>query len=44
MDVLKDFNVTEFSFDDITLTCRWMLEGIMLPGIGIIGIIGKTTI
>ena len=44
----KDLNVSEskkdIEFDDIILTCRWVLEGILLLFIGCIGIVGMEDI
>ena len=33
----------EIDQQDIVLNCRWVLEGILLPCIGIIGILGKSS-
>ena len=44
----QDLNVTESKkeneFDEIILTCRWVLEGILLLFIGCIGIVGMEDI
>ena len=44
----KELNVSESKkdndFDDIILTCRWILEGILLLFIGCIGIVGMDDI
>ena len=33
----------EINHQDIILNCRWVLEGILLPSIGVIGILGRLT-
>ena len=34
---------SEINHQDIILNCRWVLEGILLPSIGVIGILGRLT-
>ena len=49
MTPTQDWNLTgegqqENELESITLKCRWLLEGILLPSVGCIGTIGKHTI
>ena len=49
MTPAKDLNLTleehqDNEIESITLKCRWLMEGILLPSVGCIGTIGKHTI